>query len=367
MRSPLQKGAGDEYYDQFRQLYQSLLTDLAARQESLPERERREVAQVMASSVLKDLPLLWTDPDDLGQLMDLLRPMAAIGLGNGKMAVLGLILAEKIRDRDLKKQAQNSLKDQLELSQEDILWVIDSFPELIFPEVGSLRALVEVGGTDAAFMPTLVDRVRDELQMFLITYAVTQRTRGPLAFFSELSVEDFKIGYYAWRRELAELKAYAPFSLLLEGLACFPEGYFTEKGFRRYLNLRYEREMGLDWIIPELEKNRNQTLLAKKFLVDSFLPLPVEEILGEIEKAFSLFLEERFEGLKTAKLDTLEKLTDILLRRKPAVTEGNLLIRISNLLGERRPDGESRAQALREKIMNHLIHDKQRTGRRSAR
>ena len=192
MRSPLQKGAGDEYYDQFRQLYQSLLTDLAARQESLPERERRELAQVMASSVLKDLPLLWTDPDDLGQLMDLLRPMAAIGLGNGKMAVLGLILAEKIRDRDLKKQAQNSLKDQLELSQEDILWVLDSFPELIFPEVGSLRALVEVGGTDAAFMPMLVDRVRDELQMFLITHAVTRRSRGPLAFFSELSVRGFQ-------------------------------------------------------------------------------------------------------------------------------------------------------------------------------
>jgi hypothetical protein len=259
------------------------------------------------------------------------------------------------------------LKDQSELSQEDVLWVLDSFPELVFPEVASLRALVEVGGTDAAFMPVLVDRVRDELQMFLITHAVTRRSRGPLAFFSELSVEDFKVGYHAWRRELAELKAYAPFSPILEGLACFPEGYFTEKGFQRYLNLRYEREMGLDWIIPELEKNRNQTLLAKKFLADSFLPLPVEEILREMEKAFFLFLEERFEGLKTARLGALEKLTDILLRRKPTVTEGNLLIRINNLLGERRPDGESRAQALQEKIMNHLIRYKQRIGRRGAR
>ena len=367
MRSPLQKGAGDEYYDQFRQLYQSLLTDLAARRESLPERERRELAQVMASSVLKDLPLLWTDPDDLGQLMNLLRPIAAIGLGNAKIAVLGLILAEKIRDRELKKQAQISLKDQGDLSHKDILWVLDSFPDLVFPEVGSLRVLVELGGTDAPFMPMLVDRVWDEIQMFLITYAVTQRTRGPLAFFSELSVEDFKVGYYAWRRELAALKAYAPFSLLIEGFACFPEGYFTEKGFQRYLNLRYEREMGLDWIIPELEKNRNKTLLAKRFLADSFLPLPVEEILGEMEKAFFLFLEERFEGLKTAKLDTLEKLTDILLRRKPTVTEGNLLIRISNLLGESLPDGKSRARALREKIVNHLVRYKQRIGRRGAR
>ena len=365
LRSALQKGGAEEYCDQLRQLYQSLLTDLAARRGSLPERERRELARVMASSVLKDLPLLWTDPDDLEQLMSLFRPMAAMGLGNPKIAVLALTLAEKIRDRDLKRQAQISLKDQGELSRDDILWVLDSFPELIFPEVRSLKALMEVAGTDAAFMPTLIDRVRDELHMFLITYAVTRRMRGPFAFFSELNVEDFKMGYHAWRRDLAELKAYPPFALLLEGLACFPEGYFTTKGFQRYLNLRYEREMGLEWVILELEKNRNKTLLAKRFLADSFLPLPAEEVLGEIEKAYFLFLEERFEGLKMARLEILEKLTNLLLETKPAATEGNLLIRISNLLGERL--GESQAYALREKIMNHLLHHKQRFGKRSAR
>jgi hypothetical protein len=367
MRPPLQKGAGDEYYDQFRQLYQSLLTDLAARQESLPERERRELAQVMASSVLKDLPLLWTDPDDLGQLMDLLRPMAAIGLGNGKIAVLCLILAEKIQDRDMQKQAQDSLKGQNGPTETDILWVLDSFPELILPEVGYLRALLDIGGMEAAFMPALVGRIREELEIFLIIHAVSRKFRGPLSFLYEMSVEDLKIGYYAWRRELAKLKTYPSFSALQEYLACFPEGYFTEKGFQRYLNLRYEREKKLDWFIPELEKHRGKTLLARKFSEDSFLPLPVEEILDEMEKTYFLFLEERFEGLKTAGLETLEKLTDILLSRKPTATEGNLLIRISNLLGERLPDGESRAHALREKIMNHLIHYKQRIGRRDAR
>ncbi len=366
MRPLLQKGAGEEYYDQFRQLYQSLLTDLVARQENLPERDRRELSRVTAASFLKDLPLLWADPDDLRPLTDLLRPLAAIGLGNGKMAVLALILAEKMREGDLKKQAQDSLKSQGELSLEDISWVLDSFPELVFPEVGSLKALIEVGGTNAAFMPALVDRVWDELRIFLIVCAVSRKAGGLLAFFSELNAEDFRMGYHSWRRELAVLKAYAPFSPLLEFLACFPEGYFTAKGFQRYLNVRYERERGLEWIIPELEKNRNQAILARNSLCDPFLPLPLEEILGEIEKALFLFLEERFEGLKTAKLDTLEKLTDILLRRKPTMTEGNLLIRISNLLGEGLPDSESRVQALREKIMNHLIRHKQGIGRSGA-
>jgi hypothetical protein len=367
MRSLLQKGAGEEYYDQFREVYQSLLADLAARQESLAERERRELARLMASSLIKDLSMLWTDPDDLWQLMNLLRPLAAIGWGNGKMAVLGLILAEKIGDGDLKKQAQNSLKEQWELSQEDILWVLDSFPEMIFPEIGSLKSLVALRGADAPFMPVLVDRVWDEVQMFLVAHAVIRRSRGPMAFFSELSSEDFKIGYHVWRRELAELKVYPPFSRLLEELACFPEGYFTEKGFQRHLHLRYEREMGLDWIIPELEKNRNHTLLGKRFLADSFLPLPIEEILDEIEKVFFLFLEERVEGMKTAKLDTLEKLTDILLKRKPNSMEGNLLIRINNTLGERPADENIRVQALREKIMTHLIHYKKRNAKRGAR
>jgi hypothetical protein len=367
MRSSLQKGAGDEYYDQFRQLYQSLLTDLASRQESLPERDRRELAQVLASSVLKDLSLVWTDPDDLGQLIDLLRPMAAIGLGNGKIAVLGLILAEKIRDRDLKKQAQNSFKDPLELRQEDIFWVLDSFPELIFPEISALGSLVEIGGRGAAFIPALVERIREELEFFLIVHAVSRKFRGPLSFLFGTSTEDLKMGYYTWHRELAKLKTYPSFSPLQEYLACFPEGYFTENGFQRYLNQRYEREMGLDWIIPELEKHREKTLQGQKFSEDSYLPLPVEEILEKMEKAFFLFLEARFEGLKTAKLDALEKLTDILLRRKPSVTEGNLLVRMSNLLGERPPAEQSRVHAIREKIMNHLIRYKQRIGRKGGR
>jgi len=367
MRPLLQKGAREEYYEHFRQLYQTLLTDLAARQENLAGRERRELARVMAGSVLKDLPLLWTDPDDVGQLMDLLRPLGAIGLANGKMAVLALIIAEKMQEAKLKKQAQDSLKSQGEPNEEDISWVLDSFPELAFPEVSHLRGLVDVGGMEATFMPALVERIRDELEIFLIIHAVSRKFHGPLAFFYEMSAEDFKIGFYAWRQEMAKLKAYPSFSPLQEYLACFPEGYFTEKGFQRYLNLRYERGKELDWLIPELEKHRSQSLLAKRFLEEPFLPLPVEGILGEREKASFLFLEERLEGLKTAKLDTLEKLTDILLNRKPTMTEGNLLIRISNLLVERLPDEEGRVQALRKKIVDHLVHHKHRMGRSGAR
>jgi hypothetical protein len=173
--------------------------------------------------------------------------------------------------------------------------------------------------------------------------------------------------YATWRRELATLKVYPPFFPLQEYLACFPEGYFTQKGFQRYLGLRYEREKGLDWFIPELEKNRMQSLLGKQFLEDSFLPLPIEGILRDMERALFLFLEERFEGLKTANLDTLGKLAELLLARKPTVTEGNLLIRISNLLGERLSEGDNRAHALREKILRRLIHEKSRLGRRRPR
>lgn len=367
MRSLLQKGGRDEHYEEFRKLYQGLLAELTARRESLPERERRELGRVVSSSILRDIPSLWTDPDDPGQLMDLLKPMAAIGLGNGKLAVLGLILAEKFRDPDLKKAAQDALRAQAGPTEKDILWFLNSFPELISPEVGCLKGLVEVGGTDAAFIPALVGRVREEIEIFLITHAANRKAQGFLAFLGELTADDFKAVYTTWRRELAALRVYPPFFPLQEYLACFPEGYFTQKGFQRYLALRYEREKGLDWFIPELEKNRMQSLLGKQFLEDSFLPLPIEEILREIERALFLFLEERFEGLKTADLDTLEKLTELLLARKPTVPEGNLLIRISNLLGDRLSEGDNRAHALREKIMRRLIHEKSRIRRKGPR
>jgi hypothetical protein len=367
MRSLLQKGAREEHYEEFRKLYQGLMADLAARRESLPERERRELARVMSSSILRDLPALWTDPDDPGQLMNLLKPMGAIGVGNGKIAVLGLILAEKFRDPDLKKQAQDSLRAQAGPTEEDILWFLNSFPELFSPEVGSLKPLVEVGGTEAAFIPALVKRVREEIEIFLIVHAAGRRAPGPFAFLSELTAEDFKAVYATWRGELATLKVYPPFFPLQEYLACFPEGYFTQKGFQRSLGLRYEREKGLDWLIPELGKNRMQSLLGKQFLEDPFLPFPIEEILRDREKALFLFLEDRFEGLKTASLDTLENLAELLLARKPTVTEGDLLIKIGNLLGERLSEGDNRAHAPREKIMRRLIHDKSRFGRRGPR
>ena len=363
MRSLLRKGGREEHCDEFRKLYHGLLTDLAARRENLPERERREIARVVSSSLLRDLPSLWTDPDDPEQLLNILKPMAAVGLGNGKMAVLGLILAEKFRDSDLKKQAQDSVNDQGGPTEEDLLWVLDSFPELIAPEVSSLRALVEAGGGEAAFIPALVERIRNEIELFLIMNAASRGSRGVFGFLGELTAEDFKTASTTWRRELAALKSYPSFSPLQEFFACFPEGYFTGKGFQRYLNLRYEKEKRLDWFIPELERQGNQPLLAKKFWGDSFLPFSLEGILREKEKAYFLFLEERFDSMNTASLETLEKLTEILLRRKPTVTEGNLLIRISNLLGERPSGGDNRAQALREKIMNQLIRNKSRIGR----
>ena len=367
MRSLLKKGAQEEHYEEFRKLYLSLLADLAARRESLPERERRELGRVMSSSILRDLSSLWPDPEDPGQLMDFLKPMGAIGLGNGKIAVLGLILAEKYGDPDLKRQAQDSLRSQAGPTESDIQWFLNSFPELFSPEVASLKPLIEVGGTEAAFIPALVERVREEIEVFLIIHAAGRRAPGPFAFLGELTTEDFKAAYAVWRRELAALKVYPPFFPLQEYLACFPEGYFTQKGFQRYLGLRYEREKGLDWFIPELEKNRMQSLLGKQFLEDSLLPLPLEGILRDRERALFLFLEERFEGLKTANLDTLGKLAELLLARKPTVTEGNLLIRISNLLGDRLSGGDNRAHALREKIMRRLIHDKSRIRRRGPR
>ena len=367
MRSALQKGAGEEYHDEFRRLYQSLLTDLAARRDTLPERERRELSRVMNASIIRDLPSFLTEPADGEQLLDILKPLAAVGLGSGKVAVLALILAERTGEPDLKKEAQDFLKRQGDPAEEDVLWVLDAFPELVTPEVSALKPLLEAGGGEAAFAPVLVERIRGEFELFLILHASSRGAKGPFAFFGDLAADDLKMIHDTWRRELSALQRYPAFVPLRTYLSCFPEGYFTFKGFRRYLDARYKSEKGLTWALAELEKRRRQSLLAGEVMGGPFSFFPVEQTLSEMEEAVFLAVEEGADAWREASLETLEKLTEILLRRKPGGLEGNLLIRISNLLGERLSRGETRVYGLRERIIKQLIHYRGKYGRAASR
>jgi len=358
LMSLLRKEKGDQYLDPFRDLYQGLLLDLAKRAESLPEREKRELAQVVNNQLLRDLGLLLDCFDEPEDLKAFLRPLISIGLGNRKLAVFILILAEKLRDKDLKKQVQEALQSLGGPTEEEIFWVLDGFADLVFPEVGSLRPILDMAGEAAPFLPKLVQRVQDELQLLLLDQAIGRTAFGPLPPWFDREGADLKTQYQIWRRELAALSAYPSFSILREVLACYPEGYFTEPGFRRFLDLMHEKNQGLNWL-GALLQNQKRLFSSLRELQDG-LPFEFspEDFLFKMENTILLFLAERFAVLKTAAPETIESLAGLFLEKRLGRKDVALLIRFGNLLGERISAGETRLHPLQEKIQQRLIRYK---------
>jgi len=358
LRSLLQKETGHQYLDPYRDLYQGLLLDLAKQAENLSEREKRELARVVNAQLLRDLRLLLDCFEALEDLIAFLRPMASIGLSNGKLAVFVLILAEKLRDKDLKKQAQDALRSQPGPTEEEISWVLDVFPDLVFPEVSSLRSFLEMAGEAASFLPALVQRVQAELQIFLVGHAVSRTAFDSLLPWFDREGEDLKAEYQIWRRELAALSPYPSFSILREVLGCYSEGYFTEPGFRRFLDLMYEKNQGLNWLGAYLQSQKK--LFSPLRQSRDFLPFEfsLEDLLEKMENTIFLFLGERFDALKTVAPETLETLVTLLLEKPHGQKKANLLIRFGNLLGERIAAGETRFHPLQEKIQQRLIEYK---------
>jgi hypothetical protein len=358
LRSLLQEETGHQYLDSFRDLYQGLLLDLAKQAENLSEREKRELARVLNDQLLRDLRLLLDCFDSLEDLTAFLGPAAAIGINNGKFAVFVLIMAEKLRDKDLKKQAQDSLRKQGGPKEEEIFWVLDIFPDLVFPEVSSLRPFLEMAGESPSFLPALAERVQTEIQILLFGHAFSRGASDLLPPWFDREGEDMKMEYQIWRRELTALSSYPSFSILNEVLACYSEGYFTQAGLRRFLDLMCVKNQGLDWLGAYLQSHNKPFPKLRRSGDFSPFEFSSEDLLKKIESTIFLFLEERFDALKTVASETLETLATLLLGKPHGRGKANLLIRFGNLLGERIAAGESRFHPLQERIQQRLIEYK---------
>jgi hypothetical protein len=358
LRSLLKEDTGYQYLNPFRDLYRGLLLDLANQSKNLSAREKRELAQVVNDQVLLDLPMLLDCFDNFEDIADLLRPVVEIGMSSGKLAVIALILAETLREKDLKKQVQDALRNQGGPKEEDLFWALDIFPDLVFPEVSLLRPFLEMDGGAPPFLPALVERVHAEIQIMLFGQALSRTASDFLSPGFDRESEDFKIEYQLWRRELAALSPYPSFTILREILSCYSEGYFTEAGFRRFLDLLAAKNQGLDWLGAYLQDRNglfSKLRKARDFSPFDFSP---EDLLEKIKSAILPFLEERFGDLKTAAPETIETLADLLLEKPHGRGKANLLVRFSNLLGERSAAGETRFQPLQERIQRRLIEYK---------
>lgn len=290
-------------------------------------------------------------------LAEILLHAAESGCLNLRLALISLVLAEKEGYRRLKVFAENSLKIFDPPAGEDILWVLDGFGEIVFPHVNSLKPLFSFWGSEAPFANEIAKEIWSKAMTALILNSASQKVRG---FFPLLPrdrpFKGMERDIQILRKELSALKDCKELANLADFLNCFPEDSFTEKGYQRLLNTIFEKGRSLDPII--------------EIVVDFLLRSPVEKwinrlllpLLGDwsriLEKGFYDFLRGHWDGLRTTKLENLDRLIRILMRRETRSEDRNLLFRISNLLEERSRGGEKEAGVLRNKLMEKLVRQK---------
>ena len=344
--------------DTFQRLYKSILSDIGRMRQSLSEREKKDLNRVMGFVLARDLPFLWNGlAASEHDLAEILVQAAEVGCLNLRLALFSLVLAEKGGYRKLKVFAENSLKIFDPPAGEDILWVLDEFSEIVFPHINSLKPLFSFWGSEAPFASQIAKEIWSKAMTVLVLNSASKKVSG---FFPMLAgdklYERMKRDIQILKKELSALKAYKELADLTDFLNCFPEDSFTEKGYQHLLNTIFEKGRRLDPVI--------------EIVGNFFLRSPVERgtnellqpLLGDwlkfLEKGFYDFLRGHWDVLKTTKLENLDRLIRILMRRETRSEDRNLLFRISNLLEERSQDGGTEAHVLRDKLMEELIRQK---------
>jgi hypothetical protein len=342
----------------FQRLYKSILSDIGRMRPSLSEREKKGLSRVMYSALTQDLPFLWNGlTGSEHDLTEILLHAAETGCLNLRLATLALVLSEKGGYRRLKVFAENFLKTLAPPVGEDILWVLDEFSEIVFPHVNSLRPLFSLGESKAPFANQIAKEIWSKAMTLLVLNSASKKVSG---FFPLLAGDRLYDGIgreiQILRKELSRLKDCKELTNLADFLNCFPEDSFTEKGYQRLLNTIFEKGRRLDPVIEMVGDSLLRSPVAKG-INELLMPL-----LGDgskiLESGFYDFLRGHWDGLRTTKLENLDRLIRILMRRETKSEDRNLLLRISNLLEERFRGGEKEAGALREKLMEELIMQK---------
>lgn len=342
-------------------LYLSLLAHLAREKQTLNEREQRELTRFTSALLERDLNLLWGEREQLFELMD---KISRAGFLEGRLALLALVLAQNARDKDLKEQARTALQGRPAPSAEDVRWLLREFSDAIFPMISGFRALLDLWGKEAAFIPVLAAGIEASIENALAEYTLSTKGRGFFAFMAEELAAEGKTVLEFLRRELQVFKDCPTFFVVADLLESFPEGVITAAGQKNFLQKAYARGCGFDWVIRLLQMYLDRKSHHRKFSAPGFIKEPMETLLAEQEKGCILFLQEQAQDLKKADLEKLGKMVSLLetIGSREAL---ELLMRISNWLEERAKAGEAPAGSLQQKILKSLWENRhKRKGRK---
>jgi hypothetical protein len=354
--------AGDELLSFFRFLYEQVLTELAGRQPGLSQRERLHLARVADPIIGRDLHILAAGGRE-EELAEILRLCAGAGCLGPRLAVVALMVAERVRNRDLALRAEVVLRDTSPPTREQVLQALDEFPHLYFPYVGAVKPLIALLQDAESLISDLGFRFAHQTEALFYLTTAMDRDAGPLATLmretaSQISRGDLKI----LRREVKRYHDHPAFALLNDYLRCFPDGRLTQEGYVCLAKAVYEREGDLSFLLERLDELASDATPVTSPLPRALDPLPLREIVKLQHDGLLEFLLDHWSVVQELPLSTVQHLVGLSSKKKSlSPLEQRLLVKLSNLLADTSSGPEAdEATRIRREIVEILYRLRKR-------
>ncbi|MBF0590759.1 MAG: hypothetical protein HQL02_01595 [Nitrospirae bacterium] len=335
------------YAGYLRTLYRNILAEVSHLQQTVSDREKRAVSNLLGREIVNDLPFLW---DTHRELSEFLLLLGQSGYLNAKLSVLGMALSEHLKNRRLMELSEGVLKGHHTSVEDELVWLFDNFEDMVFPHVSNLRPLVNLFGEQEGFNNKLHEIVMNIIRKPLFINTISHEFMPGDSFFDRmLPFEDILEDIKTLKSEIANMKNYKPFLRIWDYLDCFSDNYYSEKGVYCLFDKMYNRD-GIRKLLIEFEDlvSRQNATANQRTLFDTDL----KPYLLKIHKgAFLKFIQEHWDDLRTIEVDSLQRLSTIILDRFPS---HNILIRFYNLLEERHQAGETALEDLLAKISSKI-------------
>ncbi|KJU85420.1 hypothetical protein MBAV_002386 [Candidatus Magnetobacterium bavaricum] len=332
------------YAVHLRTLYREILSEISRLQQTISEREKRAVSNVMGREIVHDLHYLWETHRDLAELLML---TGQTGCMNTRLAGLAMVMSDISKSRRLMELSQEVLRRYHTDFGEELQWLFKDFESMVFPGVSSLKPLINLFGEQEGFNEKLHALVKERLQRALILGTISQERFGIPEFFTRMfDIRDSMGQLKSVRMELAQMNNYKPFFHLSEYLDCFPDDEYSEKGFKRLFGKVYDNSAIKGVIITFEALVEKQQATAFHYRDDS-----MRHILAMQSGAFLELIKEHWDDLATVGIDTLKRLSDIIIAR---FSSDSILIKFYNLLEVRHNAGETGLEPLQTKISSAL-------------
>ena len=336
-------------------LYKEVLAEIGRKRQGLTSREERELDRIMGEFLERDFTTFFAEP---GQCIEFLQATAKAGLLNTKLALASLFIARPTGNRALRERAEQALTTLPLPVKGDIQWLFKYFGFLSYPAISAFAPLIKLVKDDELLLGVISDLVAIQ-----VTRTLVENQLGGipgLDIFKTLmkaTSREMKQEMTSFRNDLKNFSDIAAFSGLFLLAESYPDGVITESGFKKILADQYARS-GITGVI------RRMKLLPPPppWMED----VPTALLGMELQASLEL-LKQHLDDLRSAPLESLVTLVEILEQLGPTSVEAGFLVRLSNLLQERQDGGEKEVGALGSRIDSLIRSAAGKTRRRGRR